>query len=395
MAPHGTISQSSRAGINRRSAVKWGMGVGAAALVSGCGAGDVLMGSDGDDRDATLPPVSRYGYEMPLESAPHARTLMQWPVSLAVYDTRSLQRVQAAIALIANTISRYEPVAMMMDRRHIAAARPLLGPDVDIWEIPTDDLWCRDSGPTFVQDIGGNLAVAHLRFNGWGNKQAHANDGLIAGRVAERLGLKLLDSGLVGEQGGVEHDGAGTLLAHASCWANPNRNTIGQQEIGKRLIAALGGKKMIWAPGIMGEDITDYHIDALARFVGPGKVLIQLGEEIEPDDPWSVSGHETLRILQGSTDAQGRPLQIVRLPDPVNIRSRQADFVASYVNYYVANGAVIAAEFGDRQADGRARELLETLYPRRRVEMINIDAIGESGGGIHCATQQQPATGTV
>ena len=330
---------------------------------------------------------------MPIESEPHTRTLMQWPVSLAVYDRKLLRRVQAAIARIANTIAGHEPVAMLVGKDHAGSARRLLGSAVELWDIPTDDLWCRDSGPTFVRGPGGKLAVAHLRFNGWGNKQPHANDALIAERVAQRLDLPLIDSGLVGEQGGVEHDGAGTLLAHASCWDNPNRNRLPRREIEARLLAALGGQKMIWAPGVKGQDITDYHIDALARFVGPGKVLIQLGDTVDARDPWSVSGHETLRVLQGSTDAAGRKLEIVRLPDPVKIRARQADFVASYVNYYVCNGAVIAAQFGDAAADERARALLASLYPERTIHMLEIDAIGECGGGIHCATQQQPVAG--
>jgi agmatine deiminase len=158
-------------------------------------------------------------------------------------------------------------------------------------------------------------------------------------------------------------------------------------------LSALGGEKMIWAPGVKGKDITDYHIDALARFVAPGKVLIQLGATIDPDDPWSVSGHETLKVLQGATDAKGRKLEIVQLDDPVDIRSSLPEFVASYVNYYVCNGAVIAAQFGDARADGKARDLLQSLYPGRSIEMLNIDPIGESGGGIHCATQQQPKAG--
>lgn len=330
------------------------------------------------------------GYEMPLETAPHERSFMQWPVSLAVYDRASLRRVQNAIARVANTISRYEPVVMLADARSTAAARKQLGPDVELWDIPTDDLWCRDSGPTFVRGPSGGLAVAHIQFNGWGRKQPHGRDAKVAERVAQRLGLPLIPSGLVGEQGGVEHDGNGTLIAHASCWANPNRNKLTLAEIERRLLRALGGRKMIWAPGVRGKDITDYHIDALARFVGPGKVLIQQAETPDPADPWSVAGHQTLEILRRSVDADGRVLQIVRLDDPVDIRATAPDFVASYVNYYVANGAVIAAQFGDRQADGKAREMLEGLYPGRRVEMIEVDAIGESGGGIHCATQQQP-----
>lgn len=333
------------------------------------------------------------GYEMPPESAPHERTIMQWPVSLEVYDRATLLRVQSSIAAIANTIARYEPVAMLVGRSHAAAARKALSGAIELWDIPTDDLWCRDSGPTFVRNGKGELAVAHIAFNGWGNKQPHRNDALIAQRVARRLGLPLLPTGLVGEQGGVEHDGAGTLIAHASCWANPNRNRLDQAQIGKRLVAALGARKVIWAPGIRGQDITDFHIDALARFVGPGKVLIQLGDAIDPTDPWSVSGHETLRILSTASDAGGRKLELVRLRDPVDIRNQTADFVASYVNFYLCNGAVIAAQFGDARTDAQARELLQSLYPARAIEMLNIDPIGEAGGGIHCATQQQPKAG--
>ena len=325
-----------------------------------------------------------------MESDPHERTFLQWPVSLKAYDRQSLARVQGSIALIANTISKYEPVVMLAAAKHHSAARRQIGRAVELWDIATDDLWCRDSGPTFVRNEKGELAVSHIRFNGWGNKQSHRNDGQIAPRIAQRLGLPLLETGLVGEQGGLEHDGEGTVLAHASSWVNTNRNRLSKAETGKRLLEAVGGEKMIWAPGLKGEDITDSHIDTFARFVGPGKVLIQLGDTIDPEDPWSVSGHQTLDILKSATDAKGRKLEILRLPEPVDIRSSQPDFVASYVNYYVCNGAVIAAQFGDKAADGQAKEVLQSLYPGRTIEMLNIDPIGESGGGIHCATQQQP-----
>ncbi len=359
------------------------------------GALAVAPGLGGCDAGKLSARARNDAYEMPLESEPHERTFMQWPVNLDVYDRAALRRVQASIALIANTISRHEPVVMLAARDHHASARKQLSSGVALWDVATDDLWCRDSGPTFVRNQDGGLAIAHLRFNGWGNKQPHRDDAIIAPRLAKRLGLPLLPTGLVGEQGGVEHDGAGTLLAHASCWVNRNRNAGTQAQIGDALLAALGAEKIIWAPGISGKDITDYHIDALARFVSPGKLLIQLGETIDRDDPWSVAGHETLRLLRHTTDASGKKLEIIRLPDPVSIRSRKADFVASYVNYYVCNGAVIAAQFGDTSADGRARELLQSLYPGRVIEMLNIDAIGESGGGIHCATQQQPKEGAL
>ncbi len=331
------------------------------------------------------------GFEMPLESAPHTRTLMQWPVSVHTYGKRDLARVQAAIMRIANAIAEFEPVALLAEQNARGLDREALAGGVELWDIATDDLWCRDSGPTFVVDDAGALAIAHLQFNGWGDKQRHANDGLIAQRVAQRLGVPLLPSGLVGEQGGVEHDGAGTMLAHSSCWVNPNRNPgLSEATIGEKLGAALGARKMIWAPGVKGADITDYHIDSLARFIGPGRVLIQVDDDVDPNDPWSVAAHRTLDVLQQATDASGRKLEIVKMREPRDVRVKTADFVSSYINYYVCNDAVIAPQFGDRAADAAAQALLESIHPKRKVVMLEIDAIGESGGGIHCATQQQP-----
>jgi agmatine deiminase len=132
------------------------------------------------------PDSAPQGYEMPLESAPHLRTLMQWPVSVDVYGARDLAAVQADIVNIANAISEHEPVAMMAAPGARGLARARFSQAVELWDIPTDDLWCRDSGPTFVKDADGGLAVTRIRFNGWGGKQRHRNDGLIAERVAAR-----------------------------------------------------------------------------------------------------------------------------------------------------------------------------------------------------------------
>lgn len=331
-------------------------------------------------------------FVMPDEAEPHARTFMQWPVSQQVHpDPQFLQMLQQSIADIANTIAAFEPVVMLMDRPHARAARRLLSAEVDIWDIPTDDLWCRDSGPVFVRNaVDGALGALSFNFNGWGNRQTHDNDGQVARRLAARLQIPLIDSGLVGEGGGVETDGHGTLLAHASCWAHDNRNPEPRDVIEQRLLAALGGRKMIWAPGVKNLDITDYHVDALARFVGPGQVLIQLPERPDPADPITMAAYQTHEILRNATDAVGRPLTVTVIPDPWDTRVTAPDFVGSYVNYYVCNGAVIAAQFGDRDTDAEAVRTLRGLYPGREVVTLNVDPIGETGGGIHCATQQQP-----
>ena len=331
------------------------------------------------------------GFWYPEETDPHERTFMQWPVNPAVYDDPDfLFDLQGTIADIANTIAEFEPLVMLAAAEHHKAIRKRVSGQVELWDTPTDDLWCRDSGPSFVVDGKGGLAVTEFNFNGWGGKQVHGNDGGIAARVAERLGLQVFDVGLVGEAGGVETDGLGTLIAHESTFINPNRNKGSKAEVEAKLLETMGAEKVIWAPGIREADITDYHIDALARFVKPGQVLIQMGEEVDPDDPWSVAAFETHDILASATDTEGRALELVVIPEPWDIRVDSPDFVSSYVNYYVCNGAVIAAEFGDEAADAEAAAILARLYPGREIVMLNVDAVGEVGGGIHCATHEQP-----
>ena len=366
-------------GFSRRRLIQ--LGGGAAALALTCSRGAV----------AKIRDAKSAGFYLPEESEPHARTFMQWPVSRKVHpEPFFLDMLQGAIATVANVIAEFEPVVMLMDQRFAAKARRKLSGEVDIWDIPTDDLWCRDAGPLFVRNDDGALAISHLKFNGWGGKQVHANDAHIARRVAERMDLPLFDNGLVGEAGGAEVDGQGTLIAHASSWVNSNRNVGSKAAVEAQMKQAFGVEKVIWAPGVKGGDITDYHIDALARFTAPSKVLIQLPEGIDPEDPWSAAAFETYDILADATDATGRSLQLTTLPEPYDTRIKSADFVASYVNYYVCNGAVISANFGDRETDKEAAHVLAALYPDREIVSLNVDPIGETGGGIHCATQQQP-----
>ncbi|WP_224815984.1 agmatine deiminase family protein [Hasllibacter sp. MH4015] len=322
-------------------------------------------------------------WHMPAEEERHDATVMQWPVSREVHpDAGFLRDLQIAIADIANTISEFEPVIVLMP----ADARTLLAQDVTIWDIPTEDLWARDSGPVFLLDGSGGRAVTGFNFNGWGGKQGHVHDGQIARRVAARMGLSYIDSPVVGEAGGLEQDGAGLVMAHESSWINDNRNPgMTREEVETGILSTIGADRMIWAPGLAGYDITDYHIDALARFTAPGRVLIQLPETADPADPFSVAAYQTRDVLRDAG------LRLTELAEPWNTRITTDDLVASYVNYYVCNGGVIAAQFGDRRADRAARRTLAALYPDREVVMLNVDPLGEVGGGIHCATQQMPS----
>lgn len=327
------------------------------------------------------------GFYVPPEDVRHQRTFMQWPVNRRVHpDPVFLGMAQQTIADVANTISEFEPVTMLAASFDHAGAQQKLSDRVELWDIATEDLWCRDAGPIFVIDGKGGIAVRHIQFNGWGEKQVNTRDSQIARQVAERLSLDLLATGLRGEAGGVEQDGHGLLLAHESSWVNDNRNPgLSRNEIEARLLHAYGADRIIWSDGVWGEDITDYHVDSLARFTGPGRVLINLPDDLDLSDPFHVAAADTYdRIV-----AEGLEVEVI--PEPVRRRINRIDFVASYANFYVCNGGVVAAQFGDDETDQIARDTLAKHYPGREIVMLNVDPLGEMGGGIHCATQQMPA----
>lgn len=329
----------------------------------------------------------RDGFYVPAEEMPHDWTFMQWPVSRRVYSDRwSLGQVQQTIADIANAIAEFEPVVMLADATHHGAARRMLSEAVALWDIPTEDLWARDSGPIFVVNGAGQRAIRGIQFNGWGNRQWHRQDGAIARRIADRLREPYLATPLKGEAGGVEQDGNGLLMAHESSWVHDNRNPgQSRDEVGSALLTAYGAERMIWTPGLKDQDITDYHIDSLARFTGPGRVLMNLPDEPDMRDPFHLAALETHDLLQAAG------LEIEVIPEPATRRVDSEDFVASYANYYVCNGAVVAAQFGDAETDSIAVDALQRHYPGREVVTLNADALGEIGGGVHCATHEVPS----
>ncbi len=333
---------------------------------------------------------------MPAEEDRHDATWMSWPSRKDVWGT-ALPDVQNAIADLAVAIATFEPVKMFARRAEVERARRIVGDvDVEVIEGPVDDLWARDSLPCLLvatdPDDEAPLAAGRLRFNGWGGKQVHDGDARLAALVAEHLGIPLIDSGLTGEGGGLEVDGQGTVLAARSSWVNRNRNAgLSEGAIGRRIVELLGAKRIVWVDGLAGEDITDGHIDTLARFAKPGLIVLDRPAFEDPGEVWFDTSVETKVALAAVDTRGGGPFEFAELVQPTSPRGKGTDFLSSYVNYYVCNGAVIAPSFGDRGADQAAAETLRTLYPGREIVQVDIDPIASGGGGIHCATQQQPA----
>ena len=328
------------------------------------------------------------GFRMPAEFGPHARTWMMWPCRKIVWP--DMHATRQSYAAVAHAIRAFEPVTMVVDPGDMAEARAMLGADIDLIELPIDDSWARDAGPNFLQDAAGNKAAALFGFNAWGRKYDPFDKDAAVGRaMAEIAGARPFTSRLIAEGGGLSVDGEGTILTTRTCFPNANRNpdwTL--EEIERDLMAMLGGEKVIWLPGNAEETETDGHVDGIAVFVAPGVVLIEGADD--PADPWRAIKQANIDALKGETDARGRPIRLVKIPEADESCAVGERFCLSYVNAYFCNGGVVMPRYGTR-SDDEAREIYEDLFPEARVAMVDIRDIAVGGGGIHCITQQEPA----
>ncbi|MFV8131965.1 agmatine deiminase family protein [Streptomyces syringium] len=325
----------------------------------------------------------------------HARTFMSWPALLRVWSL-DLRYVREDIARVARAVAEYEPVVMLARPGQQAAAQKACGSQVEVIPLPVDDLWARDTVPVFVEESGKVVGV-DFNFNGWGNKQKHDSDGAVGRSLLPKYRIPRSPAPLVAEGGSFETDGQGTLLVTESSIVNNNRNPGKSREtIEAELKQSLGVKKVIWLAGVRGQDITDAHVDSLVRFAAPGVVLLDKAFPGAPADVWSRSADQARSVLAKATDARGKRLEIIDLPqpDPDRITGTGDDFVSTYANFYVANGAVFMPEFGDKRADDRARGILKEHFPDRDIVPVNIDTIAAGGGGIHCSTHDQPGKPT-
>ncbi len=325
---------------------------------------------------------------MPEETHPHQMTFMSWPTQLIWEpDTAGVRR---DIAGIARAIADFEPVVLLANPKDVKAAQRACGSQVEVVPIPVDDLWMRDTGPTFV--LGGkNIAGVDFNFNGWGDKQEHTRDAGVAREILAMEKVTRIQAPIVGEGGSIEVDGAGTLMATESSLINDNRNPgKTKADIEAVLTETVGATTFIWVKGVKGKDITDYHIDALARFSEPGVVVVSTPPKDAAQDVWLAAYDQARKVLNSAVDARGKRLELVDLPEPVDIGRRGEGFLATYVNYYVVNDGVILPRFGDKKADRDAVAIIRDLYPGREVVQVPVDTFGEGGGGIHCATQQMP-----
>lgn len=342
---------------------------------------------DADDRC----PV-RDGLFMPAEWEPHARTWMMWPCRPEPWGSaEGLLRARLAFGTVARAISGFEKVTMAVKPRDMDEARLMLGRGIEMLEVEIDDSWARDIGPIFVTDGRDGVAGVHWRFNAWGNKYiGFDNDAAFGGTVLDALDMRCYPGPMVLEGGAVAVDGDGTLMTTEQCLLNPNRNpNLSRQQIEERLALYLGVTKIVWLGEGLEDDETDGHVDNIACFAGPGRVMLYTPAEKDGHNARAM--RDNLARLKAARDARGRPFEIIEVPEPAPRErhdGRRLD--ASYINFYCANYGIVMPSFDDPM-DAAALAIMEKAFPEHRVVQVPSLDIVEGGGGIHCITQQQPA----
>jgi len=336
------------------------------------------------------------GYRMPAEWEQHEATWISWPDRNGQSFPESYDRVVPALIGMAAALAESEILRINISSpEQEREVRTLLAPvvpmeRVEIFDIPTNEPWCRDHGPIFVKrSVPPTLAVNDFGYNAWGGKYPpFAADDIVPTTIAKRFGLPLFEPGFILEGGSVDPNGSGALLTTASCLLNPNRNpSFSREEIEQGLRDYLGVDQILWlGDGIEGDD-TDGHVDDITRFVARSTVVTV----VEPDcsDPNHKPLEANLQRLSSMTLADDTPLSVVELPMPPRIEREGLRLPASHANFYIANTTVLLPAFGG-VSDQIAASLLADLFPTRKILPIDCRELIWGLGAFHCLTQQQP-----
>lgn len=343
----------------------------------------------------------------PAEWTPHEAVWIGWP-SAADLWLDNLDPARAEVAALIAAIAfpggaagprgeRVELLARGAEALAAAEAMRASLPDparVRIHEAPIGDIWLRDTGPIFAFNQSGALVASAFRFNGWGGKYELPDDDRIADIVASLANVRVrrFDE-FVGEGGALEPDGEGTVITTRQCLLNPNRNPgLSEADIEGVLKAAIGAEKVIWLDEGLYGDHTDGHVDNLARFIAPGKVVCMrpYGE----GDPNREVLESIRRRLASETDAAGRRLEVIEIPSPGECLIDDEPVPASHMNFYIANHSLVMPTYerlsGKTQPGDEALAILRGAVDRPHSAAIDSSHLLTGGGSFHCISQQQP-----
>ncbi len=328
---------------------------------------------------------------VPAEWAPQEAIWTAWPADAGEWND-DLASPRADVAALVRMLGEHGSVKVLVNGAEAeASARTALGASAEIVAARYGDIWLRDTGPIFAATSEGPVA---LRFatNSWGGKYDLPDDATVGDDIAVLAGKPIKRFDFVLEGGAIDQDGEGTILTTRQTLLNPNRNGWTKVQAETALREAFGARQVIWIDEGLANDHTDGHIDNIARFVGPGRVVCQApaGE----DDPNAETLDAIAQALETATDAAGRKLEVIRIPGVGLYRNRLGEVSpASHMNFIIGNGVVVVPVYGTPTQDAALGALAEVFSDRRVVGVSSRGLIGcglAGGGSFHCITQQEP-----
>lgn len=328
---------------------------------------------------------------VPAEWAPQKAIWTAWPWDAGEWNG-NLDAPRRDVAALVRALSTENNVRLLVHGPEAEeSARAALGQAADLVPAAYGDIWLRDTGPIFARTAEGGSVALRFNVNGWGGKHDLADDATVGDRIADLAGADIRRFDFVLEGGAVDHDGEGTVLATRQTLLNPNRNGWDEAAAEAALAEAFGAK-VIWVDeGLLG-DHTDGHIDNIARFVAPGRVVCQA--PAGADDPNAAVLDAIADGLARQTDAAGRTLEVIRVPGPGLVKDASGNVLpASHMNFIIANGIVVVPVYGTATQEA-ALAALSGVFPDRSVVGVPSSGVlgsgGAGGGSFHCITQQEP-----
>lgn len=330
---------------------------------------------------------------VPAEWAPQKAIWTAWPANADEWNG-DLEAPRADIADLVRALNDAGNTIRVLVNGPEAekSARAALGNAAELVPAKYGDIWLRDTGPIFARDPAVGAVALRFATNSWGGKYDLPDDATVGDDVAQGAGTSIRRFDFVLEGGAIDQDGEGTILTTRQTLLNPNRNGWTKDQAEAALATAFGARKIIWIDEGLRNDHTDGHIDNIARFVAPGRVVCQA--PAGPDDPNAETLNAIASALEGATDAAGRKLDVVRIPGVGLYRNPAGEISpASHMNFIIANGVVVVPVYGTA-SQAAALEALRTVFPGRKVVGVSSRGLlgsGEAGGGsFHCITQQEP-----
>jgi agmatine deiminase len=348
---------------------------------------------------------------MPAEWDPHEATWLAWPHFRGDWPGK-FEPIPWVYAEIIRHLSRHERVDLIVNNadsekraRKTLKLADALNKNIRFHRWPTNRVWTRDSGCTFVCGGAGssaargqNLVGIKWRFNAWAKYPNYRHDekiGSLMAKVArvEEIRAQHQHTRVVLEGGSIDVNGEGTLLTTEECLLSriQQRNPGFRREDYEQAFANyLGIGQVIWlGNGIAGDD-THGHVDDITRFVAARTIVTVV--EPNPKDKNHAPLSENLRRLKSATNQDGKRFLIVEIPMPAPVTFEGRRLPASYGNFYIANGIVLVPVFNDPN-DRVALNILAEVFPTRDIIPIYSGDLIWGFGALHCMTQQQPAVG--